>query len=285
VLRQVEQFLELNIAKQQILYSSESYVNLLKDHIRYFNEATANKSFRDKIRRWNDITSLAVTVEPFTFNRLFGVYSIPYQYAHDGKENEFRLILRKHYLQCAELLRPIGMERFKEAIAELIREARDLEPNEEILKLLRLTKRKYRLERVKGKLGGAVYLMTMAEMIRLAAESIFETRLPEENDSDGFNQFFYGAERLTDNYNARGEFIRNLGLDHSVRLRWYVEGDTEFRALENEIGHDQNIELINLRGEVVAGKGKGLSFRENLLADVNRLFTAGFLLMETSKII
>jgi hypothetical protein len=110
----------------------------------------------------------------------------------------------------------------------------------------------------------------MAEILRRSTEMVFEIELPEEHDSEGFNRFFFGDDRLTDNYNARGEFLRTLGLDHSIRLRRYVEGDTELGALENEISRAQNIELVNLRGEVTAAKGKGLSFRENLLADMNR---------------
>jgi hypothetical protein len=270
VLRQIEQTLEINIGKTQILRFPDGFSNVLRNHVEVFGQHTAAHTFLDRVRHWNEVASMAIAAEPFTFNRLFGVYSIPYQYAHNGNEKEFRVILREHFLEYAEIMRPIGIERFKELIAELNQEARSLEPNADVLKVLRFTKRRYRLERVKGLLGGAVYLITMAEMLRRAAELIFETNLPEENDSDGFNEYFYGAGRLSDDYKARGEFLRNLGLDHSVRLRWYVEGDTEFGALENELGRDQNIELVNLRGEVVAGKGKGLSFRENLLADMNR---------------
>lgn len=47
-------------------------------------------------------------------------------------------------------------------------------------------------------------------------------------------------------------------------------GDTELYALQNELSGDEKIEIFNLRGEVVAGKGKGLSFRENLLNDMRR---------------
>jgi hypothetical protein len=41
-------------------------------------------------------------------------------------------------------------------------------------------------------------------------------------------------------------------------------------ALEKQIARVGNIGLINLREEIAAAKEKGLSFRENLLADMNR---------------
>ena len=62
----------------------------------------------------------------------------------------------------------------------MCREAEALEPNKEVHLILRLTERKYRLEKVKGVLGGATYLLTMAEMIRRSAETVFGTELPEE---------------------------------------------------------------------------------------------------------
>lgn len=85
-----------------------------------------------------------------------------------------------------------------------------------------------------------------------------------------YKEYFYGSRRLLDSHEAVSRFIQALNLDYTVRLRWYVEGDTELNALQSELGGDENIEIINLRGEVVAGKGKGLSFKENLLNDMRR---------------
>jgi hypothetical protein len=118
----------------------------------------------------------------------------------------------------------------------------------------------------------------MAEMIRRAAERVFEIELPEEDESArgwgeetaDLKEYEYGSRRLMDSHDAKSNFLRDLNLDYSVRLRWYVEGDTELNALSAELGGHEAIEIINLRGEVNAGRGKGLSFRDNLQNDMRR---------------
>ena len=116
---------------------------------------------------------------------------------------------------------------------------RVLEPNDDIRRLLRLTKR-YWIERVKGKLGGSIYLLTMAEMIRRTAERAFETEFPEEDElgigeleeAASFKEDFYGARRVMDSHEAKSNFLQDLNLDCGVRLRWYVEGNTELDAAD-----------------------------------------------------
>ena len=89
--------------------------------------------------------------------------------------------IRKQLEDCRSLLVTLGLDRIKDVLCELCREAENLEPNDDIRRLIRLTKR-YRIERIKGRLGGSVYLLSMAEMIRRAAETAFETELPEEDE-------------------------------------------------------------------------------------------------------
>ena len=50
----------------------------------------------------------------------------------------------------------------------------------------------------------------------------------------------------------------------------FLRGDTELNALRAELGGHEAIELINLRGKVNAGIGKGLSFSEHLENDMRR---------------
>jgi hypothetical protein len=121
-----------------------------------FEEKTTSDKFRARVRRWNEITSLAVAVEPFTFNRVFGYFKTPD--TDFKKEEEFYSELRTQYEDCKKLLLEIGPDEVKRILSELCGEAEKLEPNADIRRLLRLTKR-YRIERVKGKLGGSVYLL------------------------------------------------------------------------------------------------------------------------------
>lgn len=275
VLCRIAQELVPRVDSLQILRSTAGYQRIVERFIASFNEKTADENFRIEVRRWNEIVSLAVAVEPFTFNRVFGYYKVPVTYLNN--EGPFRSALQKQYEDCKALLMKIGLEGVRQVLSELCKEAGRLEPNADIRRLMRLTQR-YRIERVKGQLGGSVYLLTMAEMIRRAAENAFETELPEEDEfgygggeeTASFKEFFYGARRLLDSHDAINRFIQDLNLDYTVRLRWYVEGHTEFYALQSELGDDENIELINLRGDFLASKGKGLSFKENLLNDVRR---------------
>jgi gamma-glutamylcyclotransferase len=275
VLYRIEQELIPRLYGFQILRSVTSYQKTVERFLTSFNEETADEHFRARVRGWNEIVSLAVAVEPFTYNRLFGYYKVPVTY--ENNEEGFYTALRKQYEDCKALLLNIGLDGVMDVLNELCREAERLEPKDDIRRLVRLTKR-YRIERIKGKLGGSVYLLTMAEMIRRAAERVFETELPEEDElglgggseTADYKEYFYGSPRLLDSHEAKSTFIQRLNLDYTVRLRWYVEGDTELYALQSELTGDENIEIINLRGEVVAGKGKGLSFRENLLNDIRR---------------
>ncbi len=117
-------------------------------------------------------------------------------------------------------------------------------------------------------------LRSMAEVLRRGAESIFAAPLPEE-DEIGFGRYFpgtkerlYGSERLLDGDRAVAEqFLRAHGLDYGVRVRWYVEGDTEFGALSSALERVHAIDLVNLRGAVVEKGGKSVAFRDSLRAD------------------
>jgi len=100
----------------------------------------------------------------------------------------------------------------------------------------------------------------MAEMIRRAAERVFDTELPEEDEfgygggdeTASLKEYSSGSRRLLDSHKAITRFIQDLNLDYTVRLRWYVEGETELNALRSELSGVENIEIINLRGQVVA---------------------------------
>jgi hypothetical protein len=149
-----------------------------------------------------------------------------------------------------------------------------LDPNKDVHTLLRLTQGERRLKHIKGDLGGSVCLLIMAEVIRRASEYSFETQLREEDELGfgviplGVKEEIYGSERPLDaDDNVKNQFIRSLGLDYSPKLRWYVEGETEYYAIESIVGNIRSIELVNLRGQVIEKRNKGVAFRENLRLD------------------
>src|SRR5260370_27407692 len=78
-----------------------------------------------------------------------------------------------------ELYHQMGMERLEEIRQELCIAAQTLDSNRWIHTLLCLGDSKLRLE-LEDRLGGALLLRTMAEMLRRATEKAFNTELREE---------------------------------------------------------------------------------------------------------
>ena len=105
--------------------------------------------------------------------------------------------------------------------------------------------------------------------------------MPEE-DELGFGvwqkdsrRIIYGSERVLDApRNISNELMRQYGLDYGVRVRCYVEGETEYGALNSIIKPQNGIELINLGGNFIEGKKKGMAFRASLRNDKkSRIFS------------
>lgn len=134
----------------QILLCPDGYKDLIVDFIETFKRRTAGTDFISWVRKWNEIASLVVAAEPFTFSRIFGVYSIPYPYHEENREDEFHSTVQHHFSEYKEIAEGIGLEKIREVISELCIDAGRLEPNKNVHRLLRLTERKYRLEQVRG---------------------------------------------------------------------------------------------------------------------------------------
>jgi hypothetical protein len=276
VLYRIEEILKLHISKKQILLNPNGFHSLIDHHIEFFREWTTKKEFKEKFQKLNSITDLAISCEPLTFQQLFGFYSvqISHPYNKEKTQREHDRKIKKYFNEHKKILKEIGQEEITKIYSDLCIQVQSMERNIDIHRMLRFTDKDYRLKQVKGKLGGSMYVLTMAEMIRRAAEKVFQIELPEE-DEIGFyfgvrsvKQRIYGSHRIIDDNDAKKEFTRSFGLDYNVRLRWYVEGDTEFGALNSFLGNHPFIELINLRGLVIAGGGKGLAFKEDLLNDI-----------------
>ena len=152
-----------------------------------------------------------------------------------------------------------------------------LDSNRWVHTLLCLGQGKFRTES-EGRLGGALLLRTMAEMLRRATETSFHVTLREEDElglgwvPENVKKELYGSNRLLDgDERVAEEFMRQYKLHYGLRLRFYVEGATEADALRyafQTIGA-KYIEVINLGGAVAQKRGKGVAFRENLRSDID----------------
>lgn len=271
VLYHIDRVLSLNIHPLQMLLSVERYPDLLEIQLSEFQKWSASSNFSQLINRWNDIVSLAVAAEPHTYTKIFGIL----RHSAFSNAEEQRRLINQHWQEFKESLIKIGLEKIERVREDLCVDAERLDSNKDVHIILRLTEGENRLRTIKGRLGGAIYLETMAEMLRISAEEAFDTKLREEDELGfgispiGVKEQLYGSNRLTDNNpSAKSEFLRRLGLDYGVRLRWYVEGDTEYHSIGQILGRYTLIDLINLKGNVVAKGGKGVAFRDNLRSDL-----------------
>lgn len=255
---------------QEILYSAGS-IQMLERWQRWFSEYTSSQEFLDNIKYHEEVVKLCVATEPCTYQLLFSTVRRSVLVSEETQQaqiNDYCERLTNHYKQ-------LSLEPVVEASKKLCIAAEILDPNKAVHGILRLTRGEKRIRQIKGKLGGAILLLTMAEMLRRFSEQTFNVKLPEEDElgfgyyPEGVKENIYDANRLYDgNRRSANLFLREWGLDYGVRLRWYVEGDTELGALEWMFSNNHSIELINLRGQVAERGGKGLTFRENLLNDL-----------------
>jgi hypothetical protein len=151
--------------------------------------------------------------------------------------------------------------------------AETIDNNKMVHVLLRLMAPHQRLK-LRNSLGATMFFLSMAEIIRRAAEEATGEQLPGE-DEIGFGQWMpgarksiYGSDRIFDApHEVRRDFVSGMGLDYGVKVRCYLEGDTELGAMTSAAGDGAGAEFINLRGQVMERRGKGLAFIESLKTD------------------
>jgi hypothetical protein len=208
--------------------------------------------------------------------------TIRYSLSHELSIDESKRQIEQEIVEYREqdvlkLYQGIGKDRLEEIRQELCVATQMLDSNRWVHTLLCLGQGKFRIE-TEGRLGGALMLRTMAEMLRRATEAAFNVTLREEDElgfgwvPENVKKELYGSNRLLDgDENAAKEIMRQYELHYGLRLRFYVEGTTESEALQyafQTIGA-KYIEVINLGGEVAQRRGKGVAFRENLRSDID----------------
>lgn len=280
ILHKIKTLTNQNIDPLVLFSSGNAYRAIANHQVESFDRLTYKEDYLNLIRFWNDVITIAVLVEPVVFNQIFGFYRIsrkfPYRNNEQDYHKDFNDTMDSHVCDVKDFLRKCDIEILKGAMADLCREAEIIEPTAELLRLLRLTEGKFRLETLEGRSALAMNMLSMAETIRLGLEMTLGITLPEEDQSGygwdraSLKKYYYGSDRILRNNAAKVEFVRELGLDYNIILRWYVEGETEYAALMSEFGDNPSVEIINLKGEVIAGKRKGLAFAENLMNDMAR---------------
>ena len=279
VLFQLNQNFRPNIHTKQYFLHASGYHKLIDFWIDEFDKWSSNPRFGETLQYWEMITELVVATEPYLYPRLFGRIRgdiVSMQSGMDNWRTVQRNRINEHWTELKMYYKNVAVDELEEARQRLCIAAETLDPNKTVHTILRLTQGEKRINNIKGSLGGSMLLLTMAEMMRRASEEVFGIELPEE-DEKGFGVVFpkikeelYGSRRLLDGSTKVAEnFLRFHGLHYSLRVRWYVEGETEYYAIKSVFGDINTVEVVNLRGQVIEKKGKGLALRDSLIRDIH----------------
>jgi hypothetical protein len=232
---------------------------------------TSSAVFCDRFDHWNLTVELAILCEALWHAPMPGF---------PGYHAERREAFEGYRTQLTSMIANLGKAEVRTRREELGFDADLLDSNRNVQVLLRLMLQQH-LEKLKGPLGGAMQFLSMAEAIRRAAEEALGQMLPEEDEIGpgqwmaGARKMLYGSERVFDaERRDLRDFLSLLGLDFGTKVRCYVEGDTEWGALSHAIASAGHVELVNLAGQVVEKRRKGLAFAEGLANDFNaRVFS------------
>lgn len=283
LLYHVDRIISPFISKMQ-LFKGEFYPKMLNYWLEQTKRISSSDEHINNVAYWNDVISLAVATEPCVYSAISGVIRRP------GfiREQEIEQMRDEHWHELAPIYQSLGRAQIERLQKSLCTDAEMIDPNKQVHNLLRLASNSIR-EGVKGKLGGAMLTRSIAETLRRGAEGALHIQLPEEDELGfgwtipGIKEKLYGSNRLFDNNpQTVDEFLRRMSLHQGIKVRWYVEGETEFGAITEILSRfpSARIEVVNLRGRVV--QNSALSFRDSLVAD-NQERVFSFILLDGDR--
>jgi len=259
-----------NFSSIQILLRSEGFNELITWYINRFNDWSSKKEISLLFKYWNYVTSLAVISEPGVHRIIFN--KVTCDISDNYKSILDRLIkIREKVVKLFQTIGEVHIEYYRD---EICTDAEIIDSNKYLHLIIRLMKSDER-EKLKGHISSAILFLTMAECLRRNLELAFQKEYPEE-DECGFGEvlrdaklLLQGSMRVLDgNRVVANQFLRRFGLDYGIRINIYVEGTTEFEALNSEFSTNSEVLIINLRGQFKEKQGKGVSFRESLRNDI-----------------
>src|SRR5690349_19206693 len=269
VLYHVERVFAAGIASTQYLMDPSGLVRLANWHNERLDAWSSGESCSERFEHWNRIAELAVALEPVSYGKVF--HSLRWRDPETAESMQAKLGDWRERVKAFLVANASGIEQRRE---ELCQNAELLDDNKMVHVLLRLMKAPERLK-LRSSLGASMLFLSMAEIIRRATEEATKEQFPEEDElgfgqwMDGARKTLYGSERILDApQEVRRDFLTSMGLDHGVKVRCYLEGDTELGAMMSAVGEGGGIEFVNLRGQVIENKGKGLAFFASLQNDI-----------------
>jgi len=267
---------DIGIHSLQYVWGTSRLDSLTTFQVDGLNKWTASAMFVEKTNRWNEIAEIAAATEPFGYPIVFGSE----RWGGVGGFEDARRMRSRFNKEAFFMTRLFSLDYLEGIRRELCVDAQTLDDNKVLHVLLRLMNGGFR-ERLKGRIGGSMLLLSMAEMIRRAEERAFGQELKEE-DELGFGQWMpgarrqiFGSERVADAPRPDAiQAFREHGIDFGPRVRCYVEGDTEEGAISAVLGLNMGVEVLNLSGSVIEKRGRGVAFRDSLRRDTaKRIFS------------
>jgi hypothetical protein len=203
---------------------------------------------------WNEIVDLAILLEPVYWPDITGRLRL-------GGGATRAALLSDYRNRALELVKTLDPKPWRERHDSLRIEAGRMDENSSVYLLLRASDWDRR-EELKGHLSGALWIRHIAEVIRRAFEEVYgeqwrEDELWLEEDQafgtwhKGGRRRLFGAERPLDNlHRCRPYLAYTFGVFTGSAVRWYVEGDTEYYAIEEMLGDREGfgIEPVNMHG-------------------------------------
>ena len=264
-------FGDFRVSDLQFIYTVEGFHRVVDWYAELTLNRVSDSEFLDKVHFWNQIVEFATLLEPIYGPRI--ARAVVYR---DGiTRTDFRDQVEAIKVHVAKLACQLGRAFFDDLHRQLCEEAKLADENSEVLSLMRLGSRRFRSQ-LRGSLGYAVMIRSMAELVRRFAEVEFEVQLPEEDErgpapgmTARMKKRYFKSTRLFDgDRTQKREFLRYLELDSNTRVRCYVEGATELGAMETALRTAPgatDIDVIDLKARVV--EKKEMAFSESLKRD------------------
>lgn len=272
----IQRIFSYNLSPIQHLLNNEGAKTVENFHNDRFEDSNTRSIISEKITKINNAITLAVFCEPYAYSKVYNKIKI----SPPDTEVSLKEKIKTRTDEIENILSDIGINEIEKIRSDICFDVEVIDPNKMLHILLRMMNSHLR-QGLKGKIGGAMLLFSMAEFLRLSTEYVFKKKLPEE-DELGFGVWMkdvkkdiFGANRLYDSDSSvKREFFRQYGADHSTKVRCYFEGETEYGAFNSLFGLSNRVDLINLKGNVVEKGGKGVAFRESLRTDIkNKVFS------------
>lgn len=261
VLHHVVRTLRISTSNTQFLMWTPGVATVVDWQLKELHRWANSDGFIERFDHWNRICELAAVCEAVRWMRLE---------PDDGDHDQDWL--RTYAPRVRQKLEAFGLG-VDSVRRDLAFAAHERDSNSRIHTLLRLMT-PFERERIEGRLGAAMKFLDMAESIRRAAERLLGKQLPEEDElgpgtwMDGAREAIYGTKRVHDAAPGQlRDFLGGLGLIVGVKVRCYVEGETEVGALRHAVGASGLCMFINLKGKVLEKGSKALAFADSLAND------------------